>query len=205
MRYITRVFSLLILMICCSCQKELQKPIVFNIDVSEVSAFYATVTITHNATNRSPYYYFTVKGSVDDVDAAIDEYLSSVDQAELTESANYQRKKVVRVTGLAPQEIVTIIVFGLDAGGQKYGQPMSVTFNTLEREYSAKENANWSIEYQGHKVYNYIDYSLISVDVDDDVKERFFLVVYPVEFVSKFENIESLIDYSVYEFLNDLV
>ena len=72
MRLTRYILYFIIGMLCIGCTQEaLDEPIVFHAQVSDPEAYSALVTVTHNATNRDPYYGFVVEGVVDDIDAEI--------------------------------------------------------------------------------------------------------------------------------------
>ena len=188
-----------------SCVKdESMEDIVFHVDVSEINAYSAIVTVTHNASNRDSYYGFTVKGIVDDIQSEIEDFLSTVQTSQLAEAIHFQRKSVFSITGLSPQETYTFIVFGMNDDGLRYGEPSSTVFCTTESNLCAQINPNWKIGYMGHAVYNNNDYSKINVNVLGNAEERFFLATYEDDFIETFEHMEDLIIYATKEFLEKI-
>ena len=191
---------ILITFIGCNSNEEVES-IFFHASVSDIKAYSATVTVTHNATNRDSYYGFAVEGSASDIKAEISKYLSSTNKKELAESVRHQRKSVFQIKGLSPETIFTYIVFGMNDNGDLYGEPSSVVFKTAQSDIIATENPNWKIKYMGHTVYNNNDYSLITVSLLGDVEERFFLATYSADFTNSFKHTENLIDYAIREFI----
>lgn len=183
---------------------ESMEDIVFHVDVSEINAYSATVTVTHNASNRDSYYGFTVKGAVDDIQSEIADFLSTVQTSQLAEAIHFQRKSVFSITGLSPKETYTFIVFGMNDDGLRYGEPSSTVFCTTESNLCAQINPNWKIGYMGHAVYNNNDYSKINVNVLGNAEERFFLATYEDDFIETFEYMEDLIVYATKEFLEKI-
>ena len=111
------IIGLFFIMLFVGCVKdESMEDIVFHVDVSEINAYSATVTVTHNASNRDSYYGFTVKGAVDDIQSEIADFLSTVQTSQLAEAIHFQRKSVFSITGLSPKETYTFIVFGMNVG-----------------------------------------------------------------------------------------
>ena len=160
MSILKNIISILIITLIVGCVKdESMENIVFHVDVSEIKAYSAMVTVTHNASNRDSYYGFTVKGAVDNIQSEIEDYLSTVQTSQLAEAKHYQRKSVFSITGLSPQETYTFIVFGMNDDGLIYGEPSSTVFCTAKSNLFAQVNPNWEIEYMGNVVYNNNDYS----------------------------------------------
>ena len=178
------IIGLFFIMLFVGCVKdESMEDIVFHVDVSEINAYSATVTVTHNASNRDSYYGFTVKGAVDDIQSEIADFLSTVQTSQLAEAIHFQRKSVFSITGLSPKETYTFIVFGMNDDGLRYGEPSSTVFCTTESNLCAQINPNWKIGYMGHVVYNNNDYSKINVNVLGNAEERFFLATYKEDFI----------------------
>jgi len=193
------------LLIACAvlagCAKDDECKVAFHAEISDIGAFSAVATVTHNATNRDPYYGIVVEGSVPDVSAAIAQYIS--EQREFLEvNKHYQRKNVFKITRLSPEKIYTFIVFGMKDDMQVYGEPDVVVFSTTRSNLEAMEFSNWHIQYKGHVVYDKTDYSLITVYVDEDTIERYFLASLPLREAQKYETTEDLIVQATYDFLD---
>lgn len=205
MRRINIIIFFFIQLVIIGCSDQLNDDdIVFSLSLTEVKAFSATFTVMHNATNRDSYYGFVVKGTVSDVQSEITAYLDRKKNTdELIDDVHYQRKSVFTIKGLFPESTFTFIVFGMKYDGTLYGKPASIEFKTEGSEMVAAENPNWTIQYLGYTVYNDNDYSLITVSVNEEVEERFFLATYPVDFASSFDRIENLVAYAAYEFVNE--
>lgn len=202
MHCLSKVFYFLIPLFVIGCSDESSDgDVVFHLSISEVKAFSATVTVMHNATNRDAYYGFAVEGLVSDVLSEINLYLSHTDSSRIIEAIHYQRKSVFQITGLTPERTYTYIIFGMNEDGVLYGEPASIEFRTTKSDLVATENPNWIIRYRGHSVYNENDYSLISVSLNGEVEERFFLATYTATFASTFDRIEDLIVYAANEFI----
>lgn len=202
MHRVGRLFFYLIPLLVIGCSDESNDDdVVFHVSLSEVKAFSATVTVTHNATNRDAYYGFAVEGVVSDVQSEINHFLSRTSDSKKIEAIHYQRKSVFQIKGLMPEKTFTYIIFGMTENGLLYGKPASIEFRTPKSDLVATENPNWIISYRGHTVYDENDYSLISVSLNGDVEERFFLATYTVDFASSFDRIENLIAYAANEFV----
>ena len=198
------VFILLMPLFVIGCSDESSdEDVVFKLSISEITANSATVMVMHNATNRDAYYGFAVEGVVSDVQSEINYFLSHTDSNKLIEAVHYQRKSVFQVRGLKPEKTFTYIIFGMNEDGLIYGKPASVEFKTERSNMVATENPNWVIKYKGHVVYNDNDYSLISVSLNGEVEERFFLATYSLEFASSFDRVENLITYAANEFIEE--
>lgn len=205
MSIIRNIISLIFIVLFVGCVKdESLEKIVFHVDVSDINAYSAKITVTHNATNRDSYYGFMVKGAVADIQSEIAVYLNTVETSQLAEAIHFQRKSVFSITGLSPQETYTFIVFGMNDDGLMYGEPCSTVFCTLESQLSAQINPNWKIGYMGHAVYNNNDYSRINVNVLGNAEERYFLATYEQDFVESFEQMEDLIVYATNEFIEKM-
>ena len=185
-----------------SCSSDDGENIFFEVSISDIAAYSATVTVKHNATNRDAYYGFVVKGPVSDVYAEIERFLRLSSEEEIQGAVHYQRKSVFQIKKLLPHTEFTFIVFGMDENGKLYGIPASIYFQTIGSTFTATINPNWIIEYMGHRVYNDNDYSLITVNLVGEIEERFFLATYLADFAEKFESTAEFIDYAVGEFLS---
>ena len=205
MRLTRYILYFIIGMLCIGCTQEApDEPIAFHAQVSDPEAYSALVTVTHNATNRDPYYGFVVEGAVDDIDAEIKRFKSSTPTSRLEEYVHYQRKSVFRITKLSPEKTYTFIVFGMDNKMKLYGEPDRVVFSTPHSDFTAIQNPNWTIQYKGYTVYKDNDYSLISVSVQGQAEERFFLATYTPEQVQALGNIEQLIVDATYDFVKKM-
>lgn len=200
-----KIIGLFIVVFLASCERdENMDMIFFHVDVSEIEAYSAKVMVTHNATNRDPYYGFVVEGIVNDVHAEIARFLSVNEKSQLADVVHFQRKSVFQIWGLSPQETYTYIVFGMDNEGELYGEPASMVFETSDYRLYPIINPNWKITYKGHAVRNNSDCSKIDVVVSGSAEERYFLVTYEQAFVESFEKIEDLIIYAASEFVEKL-
>lgn len=184
------------------CSDDNDTPTVaFHVSVGEVKDYSATITVTHNATNRDVYYSFVVKGAVTDLLGEIKRFLDNIGGNNmLSDYEHHQRKSVFKVTGLTPTTTFTYIVFGMDADGQLFGNPGSIIFSTEASNFTARENENWTVTYKGHTVYNDNDYSLISVALKGNAQERFFLATYSATLSDTFDSLTDFIAYAADEF-----
>ena len=199
------LYALIVLLFfaCSKDEDNADNQIQFHVTISDIEAYHATATITHNGTNRDRYRGFFVEGHVDDVQGEINKYIAS---AKAASELNYfftQRKKVVRLNGLRPRKHFTYIVFGLDTQGQQYGEPGVAEFTTTGSQIIAKENPNWKVTYKGHTVYNDWDYSLINVNIGGEVEERFFLAVYEPSKPNAFSSVEDFIFQAIDDFTEE--
>ncbi len=191
------------LVVGCS-KEECVENIVFNVAVSEVNSYNATMIVTHNATNDDAYYGFVVKGEVSDINYEIKKFLSHIDKTSLQQKVHYQRKQLIRVSGLVPNTTYTYIAFGMNGIGERYGRPAITEFTTLDSDMVASINPNWSVVYKGYVEHNYNDRSLVTVYVAGQVKERYVLATTPVDVIRRYERIEPFIDSAAMATLNKL-
>lgn len=174
--------------------------VVFHVDIGDIEAYRATATITHNGTNRDTYYGFAVEGDVKNPIEEINKMIASPKSKEILGSPLNQRKRVLKVNGLLPKHIFSYIVFGRTSDGKLYGEPAVTVFTTVGSSIVASENSKWKVTNKGPVVYSDNDYTLIDVDVEGDVEERFFLAVYDLSLPGTFGTMEDLISYAVDEF-----
>ena len=85
-------FCFAILFFGCVDEDPPVEDIIFHIEKSDVKAYSTMITITHNATNRDPYYCFIVEGTAIDLQHEIANFLASTPSSELAEFKHYQRK-----------------------------------------------------------------------------------------------------------------
>ena len=194
-------FCFAILFFGCVDEDPPVEDIIFHIETSDVKAYSTMITITHNATNRDPYYCFIVEGTAIDLQHEIANFLASTPSSELAEFKHYQRKSYFQINHLRPQTTYTVIVFGMNDANRFYGSPSAVTFTTIGSNLVATENPNWVIEYKGYVVYNEKDYSLISVSLTGNAEERFFLAYFLAEELKQFTNTEELIVHATVDLL----
>lgn len=180
-----------ILLTGCS-KEELHDSIAFNIEVLELHSYTASVMVTHNATNDDCYYGIVVEGTVKDINKEITRFVESTDPVQLKEQAMYQRKRKVEIFGLLPDRTYTYIIFGMN-GQSHYGKPSSVVIQTQSNHIEAKINPDWSIEYHGHTIYNGNDFSKLSVKVNGEAKERYYLALFPFDRIKDIDSIEIII------------
>ena len=189
-----------LLLTACSKDDEGGGTVAFSVAMSNIEAYSATATITHNGSNRDKYYAFFVEGNVSNARQEVDKLLNSERRDVVLANAMNQRKHVVKVTGLSPRKTFTYIVFGLDASGTLYGEPAATTFSTTAPPFTAVENSNWTVTYQGPTVYNNWDYSLVNVHLEGDVEERYILVVCGVGEAATFDTMEDFIVHAIDDF-----
>ena len=184
------IFSLFAFVSCT--KEEILVDVVFNVSVTKVGCYSAEVTVTHDGSNRDAYYGFAVKGEVTNLKREISDYIFFAEDGELESSVHYQRKSVYTVRGLIPNTTYTYIVFGMDAKGV-CGIPSSVVFTTSESNIVAETNPNWSVSYDGHAVRNDIDYSVVSVNVEGETNEYYFIATYLEKEVNAYAKIEDFL------------
>lgn len=199
---LTNIIIIFLLLAVGCTDEEIGDKVEFQVSVSDISAYTAKITVKHNATNRDAYYGFAVEGTVTDMQAKIHEYLSD-NEKDLTASVHYQRKSVYSISHLLPGKTYTYIIFGMRDDGEIYGKPAAVEFTTIKSNLRAELNPNWNIKYRGYTVYKNTDYSLVTVTLNGDVEERFFLATYASEFAEKFDRVEDLLEYASYEMLEE--
>lgn len=160
---------------CSSDEDDGQGTVVFHVAVDSVAAYSVTATITHNGSNRDSYYAYAVEGRVSNVRDEVVRLLDGDRRQSVLASVMSQRKHVTTLRGLSPSKDYTVIVFGLDASGQLYGEPAAATFTTAMPTFTPRENSGWTVAYEGHKVYHDWDYSLVSVTLQGDAEQRYIL------------------------------
>lgn len=197
--HVIYLFSILLLI---GCSEDDETDIVFHVSVSDIKAYSATVTITHNGTNRDVYYGFITEGNADNIQSEISRFQTTASNQVFLQAAHSQRKCVFKITGLAQNHSYTFIVYGTDEDGNLHGKPAALKFTTDKSNFTASINTNWKIEYKGHTVYNNYDYSLITVSLIGDVEERFFLATYKSSVHDSFSCTEDFIAYATNQFIN---
>lgn len=198
-RHVIYLFSILLLT---GCLEDDATHIIFHVSVSDIKAYSATVTITHNGTNRDVYYGFVTEGKIEDIPSEVSQFQSTASNLDFLQAAHSQRKSVFKITGLAQNQTYTYIVYSTDENGNLYGKPAAFEFTTDKSDFTASINPNWIIEYKGHTVYNNYDYSLITVSPVGDVEERFFLATYKTFVHDSFSCTEDFIAYATNQFVN---
>ncbi len=203
--FISAILPMVVFLVTCT-KEENEIRIAFDVEVSDIKAYSATVTVRHNATNRDAYYGFFVKGTVSDIETEINKYLDDSEESQTQHKNNlhYQRKCVYPVIGLLPSTIYTYIVFGMNEGGERYGESASVVFETPESDLVASVNPDWVITHKGHSVYKNDDWTRISVEVIGEKKEYYFIETFLADVFEQFASIEDCIGYSTAEFLKEI-
>jgi len=121
----TKIWILLclpIFLLLSACSKEDDtdgdKQVLFHVTISDIEAYNATATITHNGSNRDYYYGFVVEGHVVNPMDEITKLISSPMAEAVFASPINQRKHVMKIGGLSPKKSFTFIVFGRNTDGQ---------------------------------------------------------------------------------------
>lgn len=174
--------------------------IAFNVSVTEVNDYSATVTVTHSGTNRDCYYGFITKDTVTDIYKYINNFLESSNKEEVLASLKSQRKKVIPIKGLSPNNTYTYIAFGIDEEGQLYGTPAHAEFTTTAGQFVAIENPNWEITYQGPDLYDNGYYSKYFIKVTGEPTEHYFIFDCKADFLESFTSEEDLIIHAIEDF-----
>lgn len=187
-------------MSCTEKEVDSETNVFFNVSVTEVNDYSATITITHSGTNRDCYYGFVVKDTVTDIYESINDFLASSDKEKVLTSLKSQRKKVIPIRGLSPKKTYTYIAFGIDEEGQLYGTPAHAEFTTTAGELVAIENPNWEILYQGPDLFNNGYYSKYYIKVIGDPTEHYFVYDCTADFLESFTSEEELIIHAIEEF-----
>ena len=198
-RHVIYLFSILLLT---GCSEDDETGIIFHVSVSDIKPYSATVTITHNGTNRDVYYGFVTEGYANDIESEISRFQATASNQDFLQAAHSQRKCVFKITGLAQNHTYTFIVYGTDEYGNLHGKSAAFNFTTDKSDFTASINSNWKIEHKGHTVYNNYDYSLISVSLLGDVEERYFLATYKTSVHDSFSCTEDFIAYATNQFIN---
>lgn len=201
-KFIGYILTICVFLSGCSNEDYLDD-IVFHAEISDVEAYSATITITHNATNQDTYYCYVVEGLVSDIQSEIRRHLSETSSSQLAKEEHSQRKSIFTITRLYPGRTYTLVVFGMKENNKLYGQPDTVVFTTEQSDLEASVNPNWNVQYKGHTVYNDNDFSLIAVFVQGDVAERYFLTTLTASEEARFHSTEELIIQSVFDFIEE--
>ena len=178
---------------CDSNTDDNEGQVVFSVSVKEIDGEQVTLVVTHNGSNRDNYCGFVLQGEVTDVQQAIRKYLASNSSPILKE----QKKKVIKLNGLAPHTTYTYIVFGLTYEHNVYGITAVTTFVTGDARWRAKFNDNWTVTYHGAALYNNNYYSHISVDVAGESDEAYFVADHSHYDVDSYDSEEAFISFAV--------
>ncbi len=190
---------------CSSDEDDGQGTVVFHVAVDSVAAYSVTATITHNGSNRDSYCSFVVDGSVGNVQDVIDSYMSTLsEEAARYLALKWQRKKIVRLSGLLPQHTYTYIVFGLTEEGQQYGVPATVTFTTDISHIELQEYPMWKLNYEGFREHLYNYYACVGVEDNGPANENYFVAEYDVETINRFGSDAHFLPYIVEDYKNRL-
>lgn len=177
----------------CNNTNDNDNQVVFNVSVKKIDGDQVTLVVTHNGSNRDNYCGFALKGEVADVQQAISKYLASNSSPSLKE----QKKKVIKLNGLAPHTTYTYIVFGLTYEHNVYGVTAVTTFVTGDARWRAELNDNWTVTYHGAALYSDNYYSHISVDVTEESEEAYFVADYQYYDVDNYDSEEAFISFAV--------
>ncbi|MCQ2297561.1 MAG: hypothetical protein MJZ51_02950 [Bacteroidales bacterium] len=190
------------MLVCCS-EDKIASDLRFSVSISRVESFSVAVTVTHTGTNRDIYHAFVVEGDVDDIYSEIAKhYVNNGNQ--ITSDVSYdQKKRVVKLHGLFPDTDYTFIVYGVDDSGNIKGTPAKVSFRTTSSAIVFEKTDKWIISYQGQDKYNGKTYSKITIRVQGDVEERYFVRVFNKQEVDTYTDTRSLILRAYGDFYND--
>lgn len=174
----------------------------FSISVKDVADFSAEVLITHDGTNRDNYYVFTVKGENINITDEIRKHHDSI-QSSSSATPYDQKKRIVKLSGLAPESDYTCIIYGIDESGDPTGISASTLFKTTDTKIIFEENPNWVVCYCGQGFYKGATYSQVSVYVEGNVEERYFIRIYDKATVDGYPDLRDFIIYVYNDFVNE--
>lgn len=165
-------------------QKEpastLNQDLDFTLEVLSVADQTAEIKVTHNGKASDTWYGFYTtevsKSNSDLIQAEVEALLASGNVSGLKS----QTSATITLTGLEPQTDYRYVVFGLSSEGEVYGMFKSVRFTTVRGEIQFKENAAWTVTYQGAGAINGTNYQH-TVAVTSTDANLYFITALPVE------------------------
>lgn len=113
-----------------------QNDIVFEAKAGELTSEGATITVTHNGTDKETYYGFWYTDLETNATNAINRVVAEFQETgtDLGSVVTTGKTHITMVNGLDPMTTYRYVVFGLNEDGTIYGTPGSVDFTTLKGE-----------------------------------------------------------------------
>lgn len=115
-------------------QEENQNDIVFEVKASSVTAEGATITTTHNGSDKNTYYGFYYTDLETNAVNAINREVANLTEkgTDLSTVVTTGKTNIAVLKDLEPLTSYRYVVFGLNTDGTTYGTPASVEFTTLK-------------------------------------------------------------------------
>lgn len=115
-------------------QEENQNDIVFEVKASSVTADGATITTTHNGSDKNTYYGFYYTDLETNAVNAINREVANLTEkgTDLSKVVTTGKTNISVLKDLEPLTSYRYVVFGLNTDGTTYGTPASVEFTTLK-------------------------------------------------------------------------
>ena len=195
---------LYVLFACSDDDKYATQDVTFHVEVQEVGAGSVILLVTHNGTNRNYYCSFIMPGKVEDISQAISQYVADIDDDNWWQYVKDQRKRIIKVGGLAGRQSYTCVVFGYSETGL-YGTPASITFTTEDGEWNAQEQTDWQLTYNAATIWKHNYYSDISVTMPDDCTEQYFVTEYETSAIESKGSIEEFISFAIDDYRQRIV
>lgn len=171
----------------------LNENIVFTIELGEVTANTARITVSHDGVREDTWYGFVT--SETDVNAAVLAEIDRLLSEEGKVKVNKSTRKTTTLQGLDPATEYTYVVVGITEAGKLYGEPKSLEFTTAKGEVKFTENSAWTVEYTGADTINGTEYEhTANVTSTDD--NMYLVTAYPVE-VYEQEGIKKIAEYEL--------
>ena len=113
-----------------------QNDIVFEAKEGELTSEGATITVTHNGTDKETYYGFWYTDLETNATNAINRVVAEFQETgtDLGSVVTTGKTHITVLNGLDPMTTYRYVVFGLNEDGTIYGTPGSVDFTTLKGE-----------------------------------------------------------------------
>ncbi|MGN0187890.1 MAG: hypothetical protein ACI395_00075 [Candidatus Cryptobacteroides sp.] len=106
----------------------------FTVSAGDTSSEGASLTVSHDGSDRDTYYGFATKDTESDINAVVNRKISELstggtDYTEIIKNGSF---RLMSVDGLESSTLYRYIVFGLNDDGTTYGTPGSCLFTTAK-------------------------------------------------------------------------
>ena len=159
---------------------ELNQDLDFTLEVVSVDANTAKVKVTTNGSTSDTWYGFHTTEVSKSEGELIQEEVEAILATGKVSGLKKQTSATVSLRGLDPQTDYKYIVFGLSSDGEVYGMYNSVEFTTTRGKAEFKENAAWTVAYQGAGTINGTEYEH-TVTVTSTDKNLYFITALTVQ------------------------
>ena len=131
------ILSFLMLAGCSDAVKSADSPdfpdVCFHVEPGAETVDGATVTVTHDGSDRDTYYGFATKDLDSGVDALVNRKTRELSGTEnLSGSLKSGSTRIINVEGLESGTAYRYVVFGMNPDGSIYGTPGSCSFSTVK-------------------------------------------------------------------------